>query len=148
MKTFSYLARKSQFESLNAWMNEWTWASTITISSLTEICIHLEPHRIQIRVSNEPVLLFWHSYILVTLSQYNKNWCSNIKTRIKGRWLELFVELFCLCCTSVFLLFLCSPLKVDMFPYVLVFNPDLLSLNRFLNSGIILLLPLFSMIHY
>ena len=40
-------------------------------------------------------------------------------------------------CTSVFLLFRCFPLKVDVFPSVLVCNPDLFSLNRD-----ILLLPL------
>ena len=53
---------------------------------------------------------------------------------------------FCMCCivvfflyTSVFLLFRCFPLIVDVFPSVLICNPDLFSFNRniwLLNSGI------------
>ena len=44
----------------------------------------------------------------------------------------------CFCCTSVFLLFLCFPLKVNVYSSALVWSPDLSFLNTY-----ILLLPLF-----
>ena len=40
---------------------------------------------------------------------------------------------FLFCCTSVFLLFRCFPLLVDVFPSVLDCNPDLFSFNRFMT---------------
>ena len=44
-----------------------------------------------------------------------------------------FVSMYdsvCFCCTSVLLLFLYFPLLIDVFPSILVFNPDLFSLNK------------------
>ena len=85
---------------------------------------------------------FWITILIILYSLwFNQPFFIKISCTKPGKWQLLSYSSFlCVlhcrfvfCCTSLFLLFRCFPLIVDVFTSVLVGNPDLFSLNRFMT---------------